>query len=84
MTHPQPYPNNFSNLRCSDKQEKTTFIPKYFEMLSLGGSKKPSQIAAIAGLDIEKPDFWKGGVRLLEELVEEAEKLTSPIPTRSG
>jgi predicted ferric reductase len=31
--------------------ERKAFLPKYFEMLSLGGSKAPEDIAKIAGLD---------------------------------
>ncbi len=57
------------------KEDKKSFIPKYFEMLSLGGSKKPNEIAGIMGLDIEKPDFWRSGIDLLEKMVTEAEKL---------
>ncbi len=57
------------------KESPQTFIPKYFEILSLGGSRKPEEIAALAGLDIQKPDFWKLGLEVLEELVIEAEEL---------
>lgn len=57
------------------KQDKASFIPKYFEMLSLGGSKEPKEIAAIAGLDIQDPAFWQSGISLLEALVAEAEEL---------
>ncbi len=57
------------------KEDKKSFIPKYFEMLSLGGSKKPKDIALLAGLDITKPDFWRSGLDLLENLVKEAEGL---------
>ena len=57
------------------KEDKKSFIPKYFEMLSLGGSRKPKEIAAIMGLDIEKQDFWQSGIALLEKMVTEAENL---------
>lgn len=57
------------------KSNKTTFVPHYLEMLSLGGSKNPSEIAAIAGLDIRHSDFWKSGIGILENLIAEAEKL---------
>ena len=39
------------------KESGSSFVPQYFEMLSLGGSKTPEEIAAIAGLDIHRPDF---------------------------
>ena len=57
------------------KEDPKGFIPKYFEMLSLGGSKKPHEVAQIAGLDIHHPQFWQSGLNLLEDLVKEAEKL---------
>ncbi|MBI3252496.1 MAG: M3 family oligoendopeptidase [Candidatus Omnitrophica bacterium] len=59
------------------KEDKKGFIPKYFEMLSLGGSQKPEAIAAIAGLDIHRADFWEAGIGLLEEFVGQAEELAS-------
>ncbi len=57
------------------KEDPKGFVPKYLEMLSLGGSRKPAEIAAIAGLDFKRPDFWQSGLRLLEELMQQAEKL---------
>lgn len=57
------------------KEDKKSFIPKYLEMLSLGGSKKPEDIAAIAGLNLRDPDFFQAGIKLLDELVSQAEKL---------
>ncbi len=57
------------------KEDPKSFIPKYFEMLSLGGSKKPEEIAKLAGLDIKNKDFWKSGLKILEGLVVQAEKL---------
>ncbi len=61
------------------KEEKDTFIPKYIEMLSLGGSKKPEEIALIAGLDLKDPHFWDLGVQLLEDLVTKAENLAKEV-----
>ncbi|MBI3265574.1 MAG: M3 family oligoendopeptidase [Chlamydiae bacterium] len=37
------------------KMNKTDFTPKYLEMLSLGGSKKPVEIANLMGLDLRDP-----------------------------
>ncbi len=58
------------------KENPKEFIPKYFEMLSLGGSKKPEDIAKIVGLDIRNKDFWKSGLKILEDLVNQAERLS--------
>ena len=59
------------------KEDPKGFIPKYFEMLSLGGSKKPEEIAKIVGLDIRDKDFWKSGLRILEDLVIQAETISN-------
>ena len=57
------------------QEDKKAFIPAYFEMLSLGGSRKPEEIAALAGLDIRGSQFWQSGIDLLDKLVTEAEQL---------
>ena len=59
------------------REDPAGFIPKYFEMLALGGSRKPEDIAKIAGLDIKNKDFWKSGLKILEDLVSQAEKLAA-------
>ncbi len=59
------------------KEGKKSFIPAYLEMLSLGGSRKPEEIAAIAGLDIRDSRFWQSGIGLLNQLVTEAETLAA-------
>jgi oligoendopeptidase F len=60
--------------------ERKAFLPKYFEMLSLGGSKAPEDIAKIAGLDIHAADFWQSGLSILEKLVSQAEELAGQVP----
>lgn len=57
------------------KENKQEFVPKYFNMLSLGGSRKPEEIAQMAGLDIRHPQFWQGGIQILDQLVTQAEEL---------
>ncbi len=57
------------------KKNRDAFIPKYFEMLSLGGSRTPEEIARLAGLDIRDKRFWDSGLDLLVGLVREAETL---------
>lgn len=59
------------------KEDKEAFIPKYYEILSLGGSKKPEEIAGIMGLDIKEKSFWKGGFALLDEFVKQLESAAS-------
>lgn len=57
------------------KEDPKDFVPRYFKMLSLGGSQKPAEIAKIAGIRLGDPALWERGLKLLERLVVEAETL---------
>ena len=56
-------------------EEGDAFVPRYLELLRAGGSASPPELLARVGLDITDPAFWQGGLRLLEEMVSEAEAL---------
>jgi len=58
------------------KENKKDFVPKYLEVLSLGGSRKPEELAKTFGLELRAADFWQSGLQLLDQLVFEAEKLS--------
>lgn len=59
-------------------EERTVFVPKYLALLSAGGSQRPDRlIQETIGMDITTRDFWQGGLRFLEQMVEEAERLAS-------
>lgn len=64
------------------KASPEAFVPRYFEILSLGGSRKPEDIAGIAGLDLNHEGFWESGLSMLETLVTEAEALASKTGAR--
>jgi len=55
--------------------EGAAFVPRYLELLRAGGSDSPAVLLSHIGLDVTDPAFWEGGVALLGELVEEAERL---------
>lgn len=57
------------------KEDRNSFVPRYLEMLSLGGSRSPRDMAKVVGLNIEDPSFWDQGLNLLEGLILEAEQL---------
>jgi oligoendopeptidase F len=57
--------------------EGAAFVPRYLELLRAGGSESPAVLLARIGLDVTDPAFWDGGVALLGELVEEAERLAA-------
>ncbi len=57
------------------KQEGEAFVPKYLELLSSGGSMSPPELLRRLGVDINDPTFWELGLRLLGDMVTEAEEL---------
>jgi oligoendopeptidase F len=57
------------------KKEGPGFARKYSAMLEAGGSLPTAELVKICGLDITDPKFWDGGLRQMEEMVAEAEKL---------
>jgi oligoendopeptidase F len=56
-------------------EEGADFVPRYLELLAAGGSEPPATLLARIGLDVTDPDFWDGGLALLEDLVTQAETL---------
>jgi len=56
-------------------EEGKEFIPKFKQLLSLGGSKSPKELGEIMGVDITKPEFWDLGMKQYEHFVNELEKL---------
>ncbi len=57
------------------EQEGAAFVPKYINMLAAGGSEAPPSLVGALGMDITDPGFWELGLRLLDEMVSEAETL---------
>jgi oligoendopeptidase F len=60
-------------------EEGESFVPKYVELLSAGGSKSPEELAAIAGLDLTDPGFWRAGLDLVKGQLEQAEKAAEEV-----
>jgi oligoendopeptidase F len=60
-------------------EEGESFVPKYVELLSAGGSKSPEELAAIAGLDLTDPGFWRAGLDLVKDQLEQAEKAAEEV-----
>ena len=58
-------------------EEGAAFVPRYLALLEAGGSDTPERLLGAIGLDIADPAFWKGGLDLLEELLEQAETLAA-------
>lgn len=57
-------------------QDGRSFVPKYLDMLSAGGSEPPELLIKKVGVNINDPNFWQGGLDLLKDMVEETVELS--------
>ncbi len=57
------------------EQEGPAFVGAYLELLAAGGSADPYTLLAPFAIDLDDSAFWQGGLRLIEELLIEAENL---------
>jgi oligoendopeptidase F len=77
------YAYSFGNLLVLSlyKQYKlegsSSFIPKYFKILSAGGSRKPEKLLMEAGIDISKEEFWQQGFDYAQEMIQQLRVLAS-------
>lgn len=64
------------------KVEGQSFIPRYLEILSAGGSASPGEILSRAGVDVRQAAFWQGGFDVIGALIEELENI--PLPRKAS
>lgn len=57
------------------QEQGESFKPKYFRILSAGGSVAPVELLREAGIDISQEAFWQGGFDLISEMVDKLETL---------
>jgi oligoendopeptidase F len=57
------------------RQEGPAFVPQYLDLLAAGGSDAPHVLLGKLGIDVNDPRFWELGLKLLGEMVAEAEEL---------
>jgi oligoendopeptidase F len=65
-------------------EEGEAFVPKYLDMLAAGGSRSPEDLAAIAGLDLTDPGFWRSGLDLVKGQLEQAEAAAEEVLAARG
>jgi len=53
----------------------SSFVPKYFKILSAGGSRKPEELLMEAGIDISRQEFWQQGFDYVQELIQQLKAL---------
>jgi oligoendopeptidase F len=56
--------------------EGDSFIPRYLKILSYGGSESPAKILAEAGLDVTSVAFWQGGFDVIQNMIDELQKIS--------
>lgn len=61
------------------QEEGESFVPKYLDLLSAGGSDAPDRLLARLGVDVNDLGFWEQGLRLLGDMVSEAEALADQL-----
>lgn len=57
------------------QEQGDSFKPTLLKILAYGGSASPDRILKEAGIDMANPDFWRGGFRFIEGMIDELEKL---------
>ena len=57
------------------KSEGKSFIPKYLNILSAGGSQKPEYLLKESGIDISKDEFWQQGFELVAAKIQELKEM---------
>jgi len=53
------------------KQQGDAFTPKLVKILAYGGSASPNHILTEAGVNMADPDFWRGGFKVIEGMIDE-------------
>ncbi len=61
------------------KQQGESFVPNYEAVLAAGDSDYPDKLLARVGVDLNDPNFWAEGIKLLEALVSQEESLAREL-----
>jgi oligoendopeptidase F len=56
------------------QKEGMSFVPKYLDLLSTGGSEAPHTILTKVGADMNSEDFWQSGFDTIREMVNQLEQ----------
>ncbi len=59
------------------KEQGASFVPKYLELLSAGGSQSPHDILSKVGVDMTSEIFWQSGFDTIREMVNDLEMTLS-------
>jgi oligoendopeptidase F len=53
------------------KEQGESFVPKYIKLLKAGGSASPYDLLQPFGVDLDDPQFWQGGLQVIDDMLEE-------------
>jgi oligoendopeptidase F len=56
-------------------EQGPAFVEDYLEFLAAGGSTRPDELVRRLGMDITDPGFWDAGLKILDGMVTEVERL---------
>jgi oligoendopeptidase F len=59
------------------KEGGQEFAERYVRLLTLGGSLSPDELMATVGVDLRSKAFWQGGFTIIEQMIDEFERLWS-------
>jgi oligoendopeptidase F len=57
-------------------------VNDYLTFLEAGGSKNPNELVKPFGINLRDKKFWQGGIKLIEEMVEEAKELNKKLKNK--
>lgn len=55
------------------QEQGDSFVPKYMELLSQGGSQSPYDLLKPFAIDLSDPAFWQGGLSVIDNMLCEVE-----------
>jgi oligoendopeptidase F len=56
-------------------EEGEAFKPRYLRLLGHGGAARPQRVLEEVGVDVTNPEFWRGGLAVVEEMLGRLEGL---------
>jgi oligoendopeptidase F len=57
------------------REEGEAFKPRYLRLLEHGGAARPQRVLEEVGVDVTDPEFWRGGLAVVEEMLARLEAL---------
>lgn len=54
-------------------EEGESFVAKYMQLLAAGGTGSPAELVQPFGIDLGDPQFWRGGLSIIEIMLAEVE-----------